>query len=185
MRTFSLIATALTLALTTGCVSTANNNAVPVAVNTASANPQTLLRARLQPVSGLTTSLLADGQLKLSFPGITAFSHDGARLSDELQQHLFTVIESLNGINYQQLMVLGHTDSSGRLAYNKKLSQQRAEQVKSFMLQQGLAADTLAAEGRGPAEPIADNSTTEGKAANRRVELVISFDPALTAALAD
>ncbi|KKO45860.1 hypothetical protein WG68_09065 [Arsukibacterium ikkense] len=144
-----------------------------------------MLTARLQPVSGLTTSVLADGQLKLSFPGITAFSHDGARLSDELQQQLVTVTESLKDISYQQLTVLGHTDSSGQLAYNKTLSQQRAEQVMAFMLQQGLPLETLAAEGRGPAEPIADNRTAAGKAANRRVELVIHFGPALTAALAD
>ena len=53
------------------------------------------------------------------------------------------------------------------------------------MLQQGLAAETIAAEGRGPAEPIADNNTAEGKAANRRVELVISFEQPLTAAVTD
>ncbi len=187
MRTLSLVATALTLVLTTGCVSTVNDsfNADATTTNAATANPQTLFAARLQPSSGLATSVLANNQLKVSFPDITAFSHDGASLSDELQQQLTQVVASLKDISYQQLAVLGHTDSSGQLAYNNKLSQQRAQQVMTFMMQQGLAANTLVAEGRGPANPIADNKTAAGKAANRRVELIISFAPALTAAIAD
>tara|TARA_Y100001951_G_scaffold103481_1_gene112409 strand:+ start:635 stop:1195 length:561 start_codon:yes stop_codon:yes gene_type:complete len=186
LRTLSITAATLITLLTTGCVNTPDDSGTTAAAGSVvSANPQTLFAARLQPASGLETSVMAGNQLRISFPGMTAFSHDGARLSSALQQQLTHIVESLKGINYQRLAVLGHTDSSGQLAYNNKLSQQRAEQVKAFMLQQGLAAETIAAEGRGPAEPIADNNTAEGKAANRRVELVISFEQPLTAAVTD
>ena len=111
---------------------------------------------------------LAENRIKVSFPGITAFSHDGANISDELQRQLNAVVESLKGTTYQMVTVLGHTDSSGQLAYNNKLSQQRAEQVMAFLQQQGVAAEQLTAEGRGPSEPMADNKTAQGRAANCR-----------------
>lgn len=178
MRTLSLSTAVLAALLSTGCVSTSDNGSAadPAAVNADSAKAQTLFAARLQPAAGVVTSTLADNQVKVSFPGVTAFSHDGARLSDELQRQLTAVVESLKGIDYQQVTVLGHTDSSGQLAYNNKLSQQRANQVMTFLQQQGLTTAQLAAEGRGPAEPIADNSTAQGRAANRRVELLVRFD---------
>ncbi|MGP9800554.1 OmpA family protein [Rheinheimera sp. NSM] len=178
MRTLSLSIAVVAALLSTGCVSTSGNSSAadPAAVNAGAAKAQTLFTARLQPAAGVVTSTPAEHQVKVSFPGITAFSHDGARLSDELQRQLTAVAESLKGIDYQQVTVLGHTDSSGQLTYNNKLSQQRAEQVMTFLQQQGLTTAQLAAEGRGPAEPIADNSTAQGRAANRRVELLISFD---------
>jgi outer membrane protein OmpA-like peptidoglycan-associated protein len=176
LRTLAFFTVVFAVLLATGCVATSDNNSsASVAANADSARAQTLFSARLQPADGIALSTPAEHLLKVSFPGVTAFSHDGAGLSDELQRQLTAVISALDGINYQHLTVLGHTDSSGRLAYNNTLSQQRAEQVMTFLQQQGLPAAQLVAEGRGPAEPIADNTTAQGRAANRRVELVVSF----------
>ncbi|HEX5792466.1 MAG TPA: OmpA family protein [Rheinheimera sp.] len=159
--------------LHTGCASTAGNKAE--AITAAVARPQSVFLARLQQRTAAQTSELADGSIKVAFPGITAFSHDGAGINDEQQSLLSSVVESLDQISYQRLTVVGHTDSSGQLMYNNKLSQQRAEQVKAFLLQQGLTAEQVAAEGRGPSEPVADNKTVQGRAANRRIELVLAF----------
>lgn len=126
-------------------------------------------------MDGVVATEQADGSVKVSFPGTTAFAHAGSGISEHLQQQLRVVAGLLNNINYQSIIVLGHTDSSGRLAYNNQLSQQRAEQVKTFLVQQGLAAEQLNAEGRGPAEPVADNNSSAGKAANRRIELAVKF----------
>jgi len=177
LRMLSLSVAVIAALISTGCVSTSNNNTATgsAVVNAETAKPQTLFTARLQPVAGVTTAELADNAIKVSFPGITAFSHDGASISNELQRQLSAVVESLKGITYQNVTVLGHTDSSGQLAYNNKLSQQRAEQVMAFLQQQGLAAEQLLAEGRGPSEPIADNKTAQGRVANRRVEIVVAF----------
>jgi outer membrane protein OmpA-like peptidoglycan-associated protein len=72
------------------------------------------------------------------------------------------------------LAIEGHTDNIGGDEANMKLSQQRADAVRDFLIQQGLAADTLTATGFGKAEPVADNSTSEGRQKNRRVEIIVS-----------
>jgi len=72
------------------------------------------------------------------------------------------------------LAIEGHTDNIGTDEANMKLSQQRADAVRDFLTQQGLAPDTLTATGFGKAEPVADNSTSDGRQKNRRVEIIVS-----------
>jgi outer membrane protein OmpA-like peptidoglycan-associated protein len=72
------------------------------------------------------------------------------------------------------LAIEGHTDNIGSDEANMKLSQQRADTVRDYLVQQGLAADTLTAVGMGKADPVADNSTNEGRQKNRRVEIIVS-----------
>jgi outer membrane protein OmpA-like peptidoglycan-associated protein len=68
----------------------------------------------------------------------------------------------------------GHTDATGSAAYNMKLSQQRAESVLAFLTESGLASGRMTAVGYGMERPLADNTTADGRARNRRVELVIA-----------
>jgi outer membrane protein OmpA-like peptidoglycan-associated protein len=81
------------------------------------------------------------------------------------------IIQSHPGLH---LAIEGHTDNIGSDEANMKLSQQRADAVREFLVQQGLAADTVTAVGLGKAEPVADNSTNEGRQKNRRVEIIVS-----------
>ena len=74
------------------------------------------------------------------------------------------------------LAVEGHTDSVGGDEYNQNLSEQRAQAVRDYFVQQGLTANSIEARGFGKTEPIASNDTAEGRAQNRRVELVLSGD---------
>ena len=69
--------------------------------------------------------------------------------------------------------VQGHTDSDGAAAYNQNLSERRANTVREYLVSKGVSSDRLTSRGYGEAQPIADNSTAEGKAANRRVVLSI------------
>jgi len=71
------------------------------------------------------------------------------------------------------LAIEGHTDNIGSDEANMKLSQQRADTVRDFIIQQGLAQDMVTAVGLGKAEPVADNSTNEGRQKNRRVEIIV------------
>ena len=71
------------------------------------------------------------------------------------------------------LVISGHTDSTGAAAYNKQLSQSRADSVRAYMISEGCAADKLTAMGYGEENPIADNATKAGRAENRRVELSV------------
>lgn len=73
-----------------------------------------------------------------------------------------------------RLAIEGHTDNIGGDEANMKLSQQRADCVLDFLVQQGLGRDGVTAVGLGKAEPVADNSTSEGRQQNRRVEIIIS-----------
>jgi outer membrane protein OmpA-like peptidoglycan-associated protein len=70
----------------------------------------------------------------------------------------------------------GFTDSTGTLAVNEKLSQQRADAVAQFLMTQGLARDRITAKGYGPSYPVAPNDTAQGRSQNRRVELVVAGD---------
>jgi outer membrane protein OmpA-like peptidoglycan-associated protein len=72
------------------------------------------------------------------------------------------------------LAVEGHTDSTGTDEFNMKLSQQRADAVREYLVGQGLAPDTATAHGFGKDMPVADNSTAAGRQRNRRVEIIVS-----------
>lgn len=67
----------------------------------------------------------------------------------------------------------GHTDNTGTSEINQKLSQDRADAVKSYLIKKGIAASRVTAKGFGDTMPVADNSTDEGKAKNRRTEVKI------------
>ncbi len=81
------------------------------------------------------------------------------------------IILSHPGLN---LAIEGYTDNIGSDEGNLKLSQQRADTVRTFLIQQGLAENTVTAVGLGKAEPVADNSTAAGRQKNRRVEIIVS-----------
>lgn len=70
--------------------------------------------------------------------------------------------------------VQGHTDSSGDYDGNVELSQERAQEVREYLIGKGVASGRLRAKGYGPDNPVADNDTAEGRRSNRRVEFVIA-----------
>jgi outer membrane protein OmpA-like peptidoglycan-associated protein len=74
----------------------------------------------------------------------------------------------------QQLRIEGHTDNSGNPDFNRLLSLRRAESVKRWLVEQRLDAGRLRTEGHGPSRPVADNTTSVGRAANRRVDFIIA-----------
>jgi OOP family OmpA-OmpF porin len=69
--------------------------------------------------------------------------------------------------------VQGYTDSRGSAALNQDLSTRRAESVKDYLVSKGVAGERLSSEGLGPSNPVADNETAEGRANNRRVEIIV------------
>jgi OOP family OmpA-OmpF porin len=74
----------------------------------------------------------------------------------------------------KQIRVEGHTDNQGDAESNRRISQERAEAVKSYLVKKGVAAKRLEAKGVGPDRPVADNNTTKGREANRRIEFHVT-----------
>lgn len=108
---------------------------------------------------------------KLVLVGVN-FDFDKATLRQEDVSDLDKNVEALKAWGDVNIEVAGHTDSKGSDAYNMKLSKQRAEAVRNFLISRGVAADRLTAKGYGESRPVADNATEEGRFQNRRVELI-------------
>ena len=90
------------------------------------------------------------------------------------QQKLDEVAKSLTQQDKDSTMTVeGYTDSQGALAMNQELSQKRADAVRSYLTSHGIASDRIDAKGQGPSSPIADNASPEGRANNRRVEIIV------------
>ncbi len=72
-----------------------------------------------------------------------------------------------------KIVVEGHTDSKGTIPYNQDLSERRAEAVRAYLVTRGIGDDRISAQGFGPSRSVADNASAEGRANNRRVEIVV------------
>jgi outer membrane protein OmpA-like peptidoglycan-associated protein len=111
--------------------------------------------------------------LILNLPGIS-FQFGSAELTPEARESLSKVAGVLQITEGYRISIEGHTDSIGSREVNLELSEQRAENVKEFLVERGLPADAIVSlEGFGPDRPVADNETPEGRQQNRRVEIVL------------
>jgi outer membrane protein OmpA-like peptidoglycan-associated protein len=99
------------------------------------------------------------------------FETGKSTLTPESETILNGVAESLVANDSIKVQVAGHTDNTGSAAVNARLSKARAESVRQYLIDHGVAAERLTARGYGPSKPIASNKTAEGRAQNRRVEL--------------
>ena len=108
---------------------------------------------------------------KLMLDGVN-FDNDSAKLRPESIEILDKAAESLKQWGETRVEVGGYTDSVADDDYNLKLSQRRADTVRTYLINKGIAGDRLTAKGYGETSPVADNDTEEGRFKNRRVELV-------------
>ena len=96
-------------------------------------------------------------------------------LTAESQERLQTIMFTLTR-NPLPVVVIGHTDDIGSEADNQSLSEARAESVARFLVDNGVQPDLITTEGRGETEPMADNSTDDGRSLNRRVEITVGLE---------
>ena len=111
--------------------------------------------------------------LVVTLSGGVLFRSAKSTLLPSAQVKLDQVAKALLSIPARNLIVEGHTDSIGSESYNQGLSQRRADAVRDYLVQKGYPADRIQARGKGEGSPIADNTSPEGRANNRRVEIVI------------
>lgn len=135
------------------------------------------IEARVKDLSARVTTVEAPSQVSLELSADVLFALDSADLTPQAQTALAKVAATVNErAKAGELSVVGHTDDSGTDAHNDDLSKRRAEAVRAALapLVQ-VAGLTYRVEGRGEREPVAENSTDEGRQANRRV--TVSFAP--------
>ncbi|RZF28857.1 OmpA family protein [Paraburkholderia sp. UYCP14C] len=114
-----------------------------------------------------------DGSLKLNIPSSVTFDTSSYAIKPTFAPVLDQLAQTLQQNPEVVASVVGHTDNTGSLQYNQTLSVNRAESVTGYLAQRGIAPQRLSATGMGPNQPIADNNTEAGRAANRRVEIYL------------
>jgi outer membrane protein OmpA-like peptidoglycan-associated protein len=114
--------------------------------------------------------------LVITLSGSVLFRSGKAALLSSAEVKLSQVAEALLSVPVRNLSVEGYTDSRGTENYNLDLSQRRAEAVRDYLVLKGYPTDHIVAHGKGKSSPIADNASAEGRANNRRVEIVIEHE---------
>ena len=112
-------------------------------------------------------------RLIVTLPQDILFATDSFAVRPDLQRDLYSVAGNLQSYPNSTIQIIGPTDSDGDAAYNQQLSERRASAVSNVLLNAGVAPRRIQAFGRGESQPVASNLTPQGKALNRRVEIVI------------
>ncbi|HEU5076475.1 MAG TPA: OmpA family protein [Polyangiaceae bacterium] len=110
----------------------------------------------------------------ITLSGSVLFATGKHQLLDIAKDRLNEVAKAIKDQGFKAIVVEGYTDSRGSETANEQLSLKRAEEVRAHLVSQGIPPNKITAVGRGEASPVADNNTAEGRANNRRVELVIT-----------
>ncbi len=129
------------------------------------------LREELQ---GTGVSVTRSGDdLVLNMPGNVTFPVNQFAVRSDFYPVLNSVVKVLNEFDRTYIDVIGHTDITGPLEYNMRLSRQRADSVGQYLTAQGINGVRVITHGVGPQYPVASNETESGRQQNRRVELVL------------
>ncbi|WP_425046708.1 OmpA family protein [Primorskyibacter sp. S87] len=115
----------------------------------------------------------AGDRMIVSVPNDITFATDSAEVNPALRSDLDRVAANLLKYPDNTVQVIGHTDSDGEAGYNQSLSERRANSVADILQTGGVPYTRLTTAGRGEDAPIASNLTDDGKAQNRRVEIVV------------
>lgn len=195
-RTVVLVATLLTLSgcssnLRTGALGGAAAGAVIGGVASGSARGA-ILGAAIGGAAGAAIGGIMDAQaedlqdklpnatvervgegIQITFDSGILFDVNSATLRTAAQQNLTDLVRSLEEYEGTDVLVVGHTDSTGEAAYNQTLSERRADAARNYLIGAGLESGRVRAIGRGEEEPVASNESDAGRQENRRVEVAI------------
>ncbi len=125
-------------------------------------------------LSGTGVGVARQGDnLVLRMPSDVTFASNQSSINQRFNATLDDVAAVLNRYDQSIIDIIGHADSDGAEDYNLNLSRQRASSVAQYLVSRNVLPDRLYVDGRGESEPVATNATAEGKAQNRRVEILI------------
>jgi outer membrane protein OmpA-like peptidoglycan-associated protein len=135
-------------------------------------------KKELEQVPGADVKL-EDDRLIVTFEEAILFGFDSSALRPEAQQNLRQMADVLVRYPDTNLIIIGHTDNVGTDEYNYDLSERRANSVKRYLVSSDVRSGRLMARGYGETAPVESNSTAEGRAKNRRVEVQIAANEQL------
>lgn len=127
--------------------------------------------------SGVAVTQTSDNQLKLNVPGDLSFDTGRADIKPNMRPILDQFASGLANQPNTEVRIIGHTDNTGSDQTNNRLSVERAQATKNYLVARGVNANQVVVAGRGEHEPVADNSTEAGRARNRRVEIFLGERP--------
>ena len=117
-------------------------------------------------------SFAADGVVeKVSVRAVAHFDFNGTSIRPEDKAAILAEVGAMKNVTWQAVVTTGYTDSVGSPRYNERLSTRRAGVVKTYLVGKGLDRSMIDVVGKGEAEPIAPNDSSEGRAKNRRTEI--------------
>jgi len=125
--------------------------------------------------TGTKITKTEDGSLSLIPSAEASFKLNKAELNENIKKTLDSIVETLEEYPEAKATIKGHTDATGPEEFNKKLSEERAKSVSDYLISKGIDSSRIETVGIGTSEPIADDSTKEGKMQNRNVDITISF----------
>ena len=128
-----------------------------------------------EDLAGTSSEVYRQGDaVVVNLPGGVTFDIDSTAIRQEFYAPLNRVATTLREYPQTYIDVIGHTDSTGSASYNQDLSQRRALSVGEYLVAQGVAQQRFIIGGRGETQPVASNATVEGRARNRRVEIILT-----------
>lgn len=174
---YLVLVTLSALALLSGCATQ------PTAAPTVQAAPEPAvapLDLLVQQLDGLEAMGLkverTDDSVHITMPGGMAFASGSSEIDAAAREPLDLIAMAMTAVSATRATIVGHTDSRGAENYNMLLSEDRADAVRAYIAGKGVDTVRLDASGMGETEPVADNDTAEGRAANRRVDILLSVD---------
>ncbi|MGQ7871313.1 OmpA family protein [Sunxiuqinia sp. sy24] len=140
-------------------------------------------QAELEQIEGAQVEAVTDANnlqaIKVTFDSGILFATGKSDLSTASKKSLTGFANSLKSTPETDVTIYGHTDNTGSRAINEQLSNERAESVAKFLIGNGIGGARLTTAGKAYDEPVADNSTAEGRAKNRRVEIYITANSSM------
>ena len=133
-----------------------------------------------QNIPGAVVERVGEG-LQVTFESGLLFGFVSDILNAGARDNLATFAKSLDKYPGTDILIVGHTDSVGTVAYNSSLSARRAASAEAYLVSRGVAVTRLRSTGRGETEPIASNDSEVGRQKNRRVEVAIYANQTLKA----
>ena len=166
-----------------------DSSTIPSKVTSSALEPSTissssLAESQVEPIEQVLSDLNAQrtegGQIRITLPEDILFNFDEATIRADARTPLAKVAEAISYYSSAPVQIEGHTDSKGDTAYNRDLSERRADAVANYLAEIfALSLDLISTEGLGESQPVAENENPdgsdnpEGRQQNRRVEIVI------------